>query len=109
LGFRARQKGRTKKLALALTLACILASSATQAQNAPPPPINSSNDKQTDGGGKTPALPDQRRSTMEFLTAYDGGDCFLVTPERLSGDSTRRDGDAFGRSQAPFDDLNFEF
>jgi serine/threonine protein kinase len=45
----------------------------------------------------------------EFLSAYDGGDCFFITPERLSDDQQTRDVDGLGRAKAPFDILNSEF
>jgi hypothetical protein len=52
---------------------------------------------------------DSRDRTTEFLTAYDGGDCFFITPERLSDDPTIRDVDGLGSSQAPFDVLSDAF
>jgi hypothetical protein len=33
---------------------------------------------------------------IEFLTGYDGGNCFFVTPERLTDDPTPRDVDGLG-------------
>jgi serine/threonine protein kinase len=47
--------------------------------------------------------------TTEFLTAYDGGDCFFITPQRLSDDPQTRDVDGLGRAEAPFDILSYEF
>jgi eukaryotic-like serine/threonine-protein kinase len=52
---------------------------------------------------------DSRERTTEFLTAYDGGDCFFITPERLSDDPQARDVDGLGRAEAPFDILSNEF
>jgi eukaryotic-like serine/threonine-protein kinase len=52
---------------------------------------------------------DSRDRPTEFLTAYDGGDCFFITPERLSDDPTMRDVDGLGSSQAPFDVLSDQF
>ncbi|HLK81365.1 MAG TPA: serine/threonine-protein kinase [Xanthobacteraceae bacterium] len=78
----------------------------------PPPPPITSDDKQSEGGAKTEARPDQRTQrerTIEFLTAYDGGDCFFITPERLSDHPAPRDVDGLGSSVAPFDVLSYEF
>jgi eukaryotic-like serine/threonine-protein kinase len=52
---------------------------------------------------------DSRQHATEFLTAYDGGDCFFITPERLSDDPAVRDVDGLGSSEAPFDVLSDEF
>jgi tetratricopeptide (TPR) repeat protein len=52
---------------------------------------------------------DSRERTTEFLTAYDGGDCFFITPERLSEDPQARDVDGLGRAEAPFNILSYEF
>jgi eukaryotic-like serine/threonine-protein kinase len=52
---------------------------------------------------------DSPERTTEFLTAYDGGDCFFITPQRLSDDPQTRDVDGLGRAEAPFDILSYEF
>jgi eukaryotic-like serine/threonine-protein kinase len=52
---------------------------------------------------------DSRQHATEFLTAYDGGDCFFITPERLSEDPAVRDVDGLGSLEAPFDALSDEF
>jgi hypothetical protein len=39
----------------------------------------------------------------EFLNAYDGGNCFFLTREALSGDPKIRDVDALGSLGAPFE------
>jgi eukaryotic-like serine/threonine-protein kinase len=52
---------------------------------------------------------DSRKRTIEFLTAYDGGDCFFITPERLSDARVTRDVDGLGSATQPFDDLIDEF
>jgi predicted Ser/Thr protein kinase len=78
----------------------------------PPPPAINADGKQSDGGGKTKAPPDapaERERAIEFLTAYDGGDCFFVTPERLSDSPATREVDGLGSSVAPFDVLSYEF
>jgi serine/threonine-protein kinase len=81
----------------------------------PPPGIDPSNRQQTDEGGKsddagkTEIPPAHLERTIEFLIAYDGGDCFFVTPERLSDDPRARDVDGLGSSVAPFDVLSYEF
>jgi eukaryotic-like serine/threonine-protein kinase len=77
----------------------------------PPPPINAPDDRRTEGEGTTKAPPNPQPPdrTIEFVTAYDGGDCFFVTPERLSDDPRSRDVDGLGSSAAPFDVFNYEF
>jgi hypothetical protein len=52
---------------------------------------------------------DSRERTTEFLTAYNGGDCFFITPERLSEARVTRDVDGLGSAREPFDDLVDEF
>jgi eukaryotic-like serine/threonine-protein kinase len=50
-----------------------------------------------------------RLSEREFLNTYDGGDCFFITPERLSDDPAPRKVDALGSEEAPFTRLSDEF
>jgi eukaryotic-like serine/threonine-protein kinase len=81
----------------------------------PPPGLDPSNRKPTDDAGKTDdgrkteIPPAHLERTTEFLTAYDGGDCFFITPERLSDNPRSRDVDGLGSSVAPFDVLSYEF
>ncbi len=50
---------------------------------------------------------DPRQRIIEFVNAYDGGDCFFVRPEAVNeGDATL---DGLGSSVAPFDVLDYEF
>lgn len=56
---------------------------------------------------RPPTEPRQR--IIEFVNAYDGGDCFFVTPEAVSDSKVTRDLDGLGSSVAPFDILNDEF
>ena len=69
-----------------------------------------------DGEPKLGAVPrldrpptDSRERSTQFLMAYDGGDCFFITPERLSDDPAIRDVDGLGNVVAPFDALSDEF
>jgi eukaryotic-like serine/threonine-protein kinase len=45
----------------------------------------------------------------QFLTDYDGGDCFFITPEKLSDDPRSREVDGLGSSIPPFEVLGYEF
>jgi eukaryotic-like serine/threonine-protein kinase len=68
-------------------------------------------DESKPGSVQRPDRPptDSRERTTEFLTAYDGGDCFFITPQRLSDDPQTRDVDGLGKAEAPFDILSYEF
>src|SRR5215468_2264209 len=48
-----------------------------------------------------------RQRIIEFVNAYDGGDCFFVTPEAVDVDNAVLDG--LGSSVAPFEILDHEF
>jgi eukaryotic-like serine/threonine-protein kinase len=50
-----------------------------------------------------------RLSEREFLNTYAGGDCFFITPERLSDDPAPREVDGLGSEEAPFKRLSDEF
>jgi hypothetical protein len=48
-----------------------------------------------------------RQSIIEFVNAYDGGDCFFITPEEVEDGQATLDG--LGSSVAPFEILDYEF
>jgi serine/threonine protein kinase len=50
---------------------------------------------------------DPRQRIIEFVNAYDGGDCFFITPETIEEDRAFIEG--LGSSVAPFEVLNYEF
>jgi serine/threonine protein kinase len=50
---------------------------------------------------------DPRQRIIEFVNAYDGGDCFFVAPEAV--DEGRATLDGLGSSVAPFEVLDYEF
>jgi serine/threonine protein kinase len=50
---------------------------------------------------------DPRQRIIEFVNAYDGGDCFFITPEAV--DEGRATLDGLGSSVAPFEVLDYEF
>jgi eukaryotic-like serine/threonine-protein kinase len=50
---------------------------------------------------------DPRQRIIEFINAYDGGDCFFVTPEAVDEGKATLDG--LGSSVAPFEVLDYEF
>jgi serine/threonine-protein kinase len=60
-----------------------------------------------------PAPASQRRAVssrqriIEFVNAYDGGDCFFITPEAVGDDNAVLDG--LSSSVAPFEILDYEF
>jgi eukaryotic-like serine/threonine-protein kinase len=57
-----------------------------------------------------PISPGERPpSKREFLQTYNGGDCFFITPVRLSNETTFRDVDGLGSEEAPFTRLSNEF
>jgi hypothetical protein len=50
---------------------------------------------------------DPRQRIIEFVNAYDGGDCFFITPEAI--DEGRANLEGLGSSVAPFEVLDYEF
>jgi hypothetical protein len=50
---------------------------------------------------------DPRQRIIEFVNAYDGGDCFFIVPEAVEEGSATLDG--LGSSVAPFEVLGYEF
>jgi eukaryotic-like serine/threonine-protein kinase len=50
---------------------------------------------------------DPRQRIIEFVNAYDGGDCFFISPEAV--DDGRATLDGIGSSVAPFEVLDYEF
>jgi serine/threonine-protein kinase len=50
---------------------------------------------------------DPRERIIEFVNAYDGGDCFFVSPEAVEDGKATLDG--LGSSVAPFEVLDYEF
>jgi eukaryotic-like serine/threonine-protein kinase len=62
---------------------------------------------------ESPADPQSKRPAdpkKQFLTDYDGGDCFFVTPNKLNdGDPRSREVDGLGSSIPPFEGLVSEF
>jgi eukaryotic-like serine/threonine-protein kinase len=51
--------------------------------------------------------PDPRQRIVEFVNAYDGGDCFFITPEAVDEGKANLDG--LGNSVAPFEVFDYEF
>jgi serine/threonine-protein kinase len=50
---------------------------------------------------------DPRQRIIDFVNAYDGGDCFFITPEAVDDGKANIDG--LGNSVAPFEVLDYEF
>jgi serine/threonine-protein kinase len=50
---------------------------------------------------------DPRQRVIQFVNAYDGGDCFFITPEAVDEGKANLDG--LGSSVAPFEVLDYEF
>jgi hypothetical protein len=56
-----------------------------------------------------PPPTDLRKRIVEFVNVYDGGDCFFITPERLSDHPVSRDVDGLGRAgSSAFEVLHYE-
>jgi hypothetical protein len=56
-----------------------------------------------------PRPTDLRKRIVEFVNAYDGGDCFFITPERLSDHPTPLDVDGLGSpGSSVFEVLHYE-
>jgi eukaryotic-like serine/threonine-protein kinase len=76
------------------------------------PILDGTHDNQ--GEGKRPTVPDPPTKgpadpKKQFLTDYDGGDCFFLTPEKLNDDPRSREVDGLGTSIPPFEALADEF
>src|SRR5215475_3608515 len=60
-----------------------------------------------------PPPTDLQKRIVEFVNVYEGGDCFFITPERLSDDPASRDLDGLGSpgsagKRGVFEVLNYE-